>query len=320
MATDASYDPPATVSSSTSYAVQVNPTGTPDCGVATWASGCRQITVLPLVTYGTVASGDQTFCGSGDPANITFSPAPSGGTGTFSYLWYYQDGIVACPSGTDVSGWTSTGVTTQNYDPPAGLTNTRTYAVFVDPGGTPDCGDAMWAANCRQITIEPLADLSLIKTASNPTPDVNTNITYTITVSNAGPADATGVVVNDLLLPGLAYVSDDGGGSYNPGTGVWNIGSIPNGGNVILNITVTVTTACPYNNFAEVMASDQCDLDSDPDNNVPAEDDYDAEPIIPVVVSQTDFNLGDIMFTGFNSDEHSEFSFVIITDVLVVVV
>jgi hypothetical protein len=111
-----------------------------------------------------LTSGDQTFCaGSNDPSNITFSTAPSGGAGTYSYQWYYQDGLPACPSGTSTAGWTLIGGATSNsYDPPSGLTNSRTYAVLVDPTGTPDCGVATWANNCRKITVLPAVNFGTL--------------------------------------------------------------------------------------------------------------------------------------------------------------
>jgi hypothetical protein len=59
-----------------------------------------EITVNAAVNFGTVSSGDETVCNGGDPANITLSTAPSGGAGTFTYQWYYQDGLVGCPTGT----------------------------------------------------------------------------------------------------------------------------------------------------------------------------------------------------------------------------
>ncbi|HJW28421.1 MAG TPA: hypothetical protein VJ508_04125, partial [Saprospiraceae bacterium] len=154
-ATGNSYDPPSGLTASRTYAVLVDPVGSPDCGVATWASGCRKITVLSVVNFGTLTNADQTFCaGSIDPANITFSSVPSGGTGTFSYQWYYQDGLPACPSGTNTAGWTLiSGATGTSYDPPAGLTISRTYAVQVDPTGSPDCAPGTWASGCRKITV-----------------------------------------------------------------------------------------------------------------------------------------------------------------------
>jgi len=164
-ATSNSYDPPA-VTASTTYAVMVDATGTPDCGVPTWATGCRKITVLPSLNFGTLTSGDELICNGGDPSNIAFSISPSGGAGTFTYQWYYQAGIISCPSGTDNSGWTSMGgATGSSYDPPSGLAASRTYAVMVDATGSPDCGVATWASGCRQVTV--YNDVTCIVTADH---------------------------------------------------------------------------------------------------------------------------------------------------------
>lgn len=154
-ATSSSYDPPSGLTTTRTYALMVDPTGSPDCGNFEWASSCRVVTVLPAVNRGTVTSGNETICNGGDPANITFSTAPSGGAGTYNYQWYYQDGIVTCPTGSSTSGWTSIGgATSSSYNPPSGLTGNRTYAVTVDPTGTPDCGNAQFASSCRQVTVQ----------------------------------------------------------------------------------------------------------------------------------------------------------------------
>ncbi|MES2797040.1 MAG: T9SS type A sorting domain-containing protein, partial [Bacteroidota bacterium] len=109
------------------------------------------------VDFGTVASGNQTMCNGSDPSNITFSMAPSGGAigGSFDYQWYYKDGVSdPCPTGTSTSGWTLiSGATSSSYDPPLGLTTSRTYAVIVDPTGTPACDVATWANSCRKVTV-----------------------------------------------------------------------------------------------------------------------------------------------------------------------
>jgi hypothetical protein len=162
-ATGNSYDPPAGLTGSRTFAVLLAATVSPDCGVATWAGNCRQVTVLPTVNYGTVASGDETICNGGNPANITLSTVASGGAGTFTYQWYYQDGLVTCPSGTSTVGWTMIGSATGNsYDPPTGLTGSRTYAVLVDATGSPDCGVATWASNCRQVTVLPIVNYGTV--------------------------------------------------------------------------------------------------------------------------------------------------------------
>jgi hypothetical protein len=171
-ATNNSYDPPSGLTETRTYAVLVDATGTPDCGVATWANSCRQVTVDAVVNFGTLTSNNEAICSNGDPSNITFSTAPSGGAGTFTYQWYYQDGIIGCPSGTSTVGWTLiTGATSNSYDPPSGLTTTRTYAVQVDPTGSPDCGVATWATNCRQVTVNALPTIALTYTDLSTCPE-----------------------------------------------------------------------------------------------------------------------------------------------------
>src|SRR5690606_32356951 len=67
-----------------------------------------------------------------------------------------------------------------------------------------------------------IADLSLTKTVSDETPIVGDDITFTITVSNAGPEDATGVVIEDVLPDGLTFVSANASdGTYDQATGLW---------------------------------------------------------------------------------------------------
>lgn len=152
-ATSATYDVPAGITQTTCY----RRVATNTCGTAN--SNTITVTVLPQINYGTVTGGGGTFCGTADPSAMSVSP--SGGTGTFSYQWYYQDGTVACPVGTSTSGWTAiSGATAATYDPPAGLTNTRTYAVLVDPTGSPDCSVGTWATGCVTVTVNPAATVN----------------------------------------------------------------------------------------------------------------------------------------------------------------
>lgn len=153
-----------------SYSIYVRSQSAPSCvsaysgnpAVLSAATGC-----CTPVNSGTIANGDQTICNGGDPSNIIFSTMPSGGAagGSFNYQWYYTNGVSgSCPSGTNISGWTSiSGATGNSYDPPSGLTTSRTYAVTVDPTGTPDCGIATWANSCRKVTVSP----ALVTTCSN---------------------------------------------------------------------------------------------------------------------------------------------------------
>ena len=56
------------------------------------------------------------------------------------------------------------------------------------------------------------ADVGILKTTGQSSVSLGQNITYTITVTNSGPAGATGVMVSDTTPPGLTPVSVSGGG------------------------------------------------------------------------------------------------------------
>ena len=120
------------------------------------------------------------------------------------------------------------------------------------------------------------ADLSLTKTVDVPTPDVGNDVVFTITVSNAGPSTATGVLVTDQLPSGFTYVADNSGGSYNPATGAWSVGTLAVGVNQVLTITATVNDTGNYTNLAEVTANE-----IDPNTN----NDFDGAVAAPAGIS-----------------------------------
>ena len=65
-------------------------------------------------------------------------------------------------------------------------------------------------------------------------PEVGEELKFTLEVKNVGDDElgftVTNVTLNAGLLPeGLTYDSDDGGGAYNPDTGIWTIGDIAPG-------------------------------------------------------------------------------------------
>ncbi|MCS7053839.1 MAG: choice-of-anchor A family protein [Ignavibacterium sp.] len=96
-----------------------------------------------------------------------------------------------------------------------------------------------WVCN----PVEPDADLSLTKTVNNSNPQNGDIITYTITVTNSGPGNATGVEVTDILPSGVIYQSSNPSqGSYNPSTGIWWVGNLASGNSATLTITAQVNT------------------------------------------------------------------------------
>ena len=151
------------------------------------------------------------------------------------------------------------------------------------------------------------ANLSLTQEVNDSTPSVNQNVTFTITVSNSGPATATGVQVTDMLPAGIGFVNANASqGSYSSGTGIWDVGSINNGSFATLSLTGNVTSVGPKTNTARVSRSNQSDPNSSPNNDIESEDDQDSVTVTPEsidlslskIVNNTSPNIGDqITFT-----------------------
>ena len=134
------------------------------------------------------------------------------------------------------------------------------------------------------LTVSAQADLSLLKTISNPTPFVGSMVAFTVAVTNAGPAPADGVTVRDLLPAGYTFVGAIPlQGTYSDVTGIWNVGTVGVGATTSVAIQATVNLTGPWGtNVAEVMTSSLPDPDSTPGNGNPAEDDYASAAAVPV--------------------------------------
>jgi large repetitive protein len=161
----------------------------------------------------------------------------------------------------------------QTADPKTNVAEVSASDQF-DPDSTPNNNNSR-EDDQAQLTVTPqVADLSLTKTVDNRTPNVGQNVTFTLTVSNAGPSAATNVRVRDILPASLEFVSASGStGAYDPETGIWSVDRIAAKGNITLRIVTKVLESSPATNPAEIIASDQFDPDSTPGNNNPDEDD-----------------------------------------------
>jgi uncharacterized repeat protein (TIGR01451 family) len=179
-----------------------------------------------------------------------------------------------------------------NASGPYANTAEVTAADQSDPDSTPNNHNP---AEDDQKTVTPtpnaLADLSLTKAVNNATPDVGGNVSFTVTLANAGPSPATGVVVTDALPAGYSFVSATSSqGGYSSATGLWNVGGLANGGSATLALVATVNATGPYLNTAEVTASDQPDPDSTPNNHAPGEDDQASVSTTPRAVADLSLN------------------------------
>jgi hypothetical protein len=107
------------------------------------------------------------------------------------------------------------------------------------------------------VTIGGTATLNLTKVASASQVIVGHDVTYTLTVNNLGPNEATGVTVSDPFPAGIALVGPFtlSQGTFNPATGVWTIGTLPNGGQATLLIVAEVLGLGPNVNTAMVSSA-----------------------------------------------------------------
>jgi len=119
-------------------------------------------------------------------------------------------------------------------------------------------------------------DLSLDVTYSDCPALAGEEFTYTITVRNDGPDDATSVLVKDVLtMPeGVTLTSSSvSRGAYDPETGVWTVGNLPACGAETLTIKLSVDSSVlsdtVISNAAKVAGNE---IDRDIDDNEADED------------------------------------------------
>ncbi len=166
-----------------------------------------------------------------------------------------------------------------------------------DPDSTPGNDQPAEDDQASASILPQRSDLSLDKIVNNPNPDVGDTVTFTITLSNAGPDAATGVTVNDVLPNGYSYVagSISGGDARNDSSNpafVWSVSSLASSASVNLTLRAVVNASGNYANTAQVMACDQYDPDSTPGNDQPAEDDQASASILP---QRSDLSLDKIV-------------------------
>ena len=151
-----------------------------------------------------------------------------------------------------------------------------------DPNSQPGNGNAGEDDQASLVITPPVSDLSIQKQINVSRPRVGDNVQYTVTVSNAGPNDASGVSVLDLLPSSLSFSgASTASGAYDSNSGIWSIGEIGSGQSVVLTIDGTVISATGGTNTAEIYTADQYDPDSTPGNGVTSEDDQAAVQFSP---------------------------------------
>ena len=128
----------------------------------------------------------------------------------------------------------------------AGATGTICNTVTVTPpGGVPDPNPANNSSTDTD-TLTPEADLGLTKTDSADPVSPGDPLAYSLTISNAGPSDATLLTVTDSLPPGVTFISSSPGPPECILVGVTlncDLGTLTAGGSTVVTINVTVNAS-----------------------------------------------------------------------------
>jgi uncharacterized repeat protein (TIGR01451 family) len=170
-------------------------------------------------------------------------PADGTSTSTITVQLRAADGTPFFGSGSDVRLTTTAGT----LGPVTNQGNGRYTATLTAPS-TPATATIRGTVNGQSIaqttTVELAAvatDLEITAAVSDPTPRIGETILYAITVSNRGPARATGVMIDYALAERLTYVSAEATqGSYDPQEGVWSVGVLEPDTSATLEVTVRV--------------------------------------------------------------------------------
>src|SRR5262249_48516242 len=127
-------------------------------------------------------------------------------------------------------------------------------------------------------------------------PNVGDTVTFTVTLTDNGPSDATGVRVTDLLPGGLNLVTaSPSQGSYDPATGFWAGGTVAKGAQATLTLQARVVSAFTRTNTATMSAADQFDPDQGNNSGSATETPQRADLVVNKSVSDTTPNVGDIV-------------------------
>lgn len=165
-----------------------------------------------------------------------------------------------------LTGGTATYTLTGNVDPVATgmLSNTATVTAPATPADPNPANNSATDID----TLTPEADLSITKTDSADPVSPGDPLTYSLTITNAGPSNATSVTVTDTLPAGVTFVSSSPGAptcTFGGGTLTCALGSLAAGGTTAVAINVTVNASGGLLvNTATVSGSE---TDPDPGNN-----------------------------------------------------
>ncbi|WP_232285890.1 T9SS type B sorting domain-containing protein [Aquimarina agarilytica] len=143
-----------------------------------------------------------------------------------------------------------------------------------DPNSNPnnDDGDQSEDDEASFTILTPGTDIEILKSVDIVEPAIGQEITFTITARNLGNLDATNLEITDNLRSGYRFVSSTATkGTFDSGTGIWELPIVTTDTSEMLQIVVEVLDVDDYGNTASLIFLDQ--LDVNPNNDTASIDD-----------------------------------------------
>lgn len=132
---------------------------------------------------------------------------------------------------------------------------------------TPDPNPENNTSNVN-VPVEALADLAVVKLGNPQSVSAGDQLNYLISVTNAGPSDAQNVTLSDSMPGTLGSVefSVDGGATWSAWSSSYSLGTVANGGTVLIVMHGIVTSAA-LGQIVNTATVDSSTPDPDPANN-----------------------------------------------------
>ncbi|SDT31847.1 conserved repeat domain-containing protein [Friedmanniella luteola] len=149
----------------------------------------------------------------------------------------------------------------------SGATGTLSNSATVT-ATSPDLDLADNTATTPPAPLRHLADLGVAKVADATEASVGDEVGYVVTVTNRGPSDASGVMVDERWPDGLALVgAEPGTGRFDPATMTWAVGTLAAGASAELRLAARVSGTGVVTNAVAVSGGDGT-VDPEPDDGV----------------------------------------------------
>ncbi|HEY0549837.1 MAG TPA: Calx-beta domain-containing protein, partial [Verrucomicrobiae bacterium] len=162
-----------------------------------------------------------------------------------------------------------------------------------------DSHSANNSANATVTIYSRQADVAVTKTVNATSVLVGEPFIFIITVANIGPDLATGVLVNDVLPPGLVLLDlqpSQGNPFYSAGTVTWDAGYLTIGSSASLQLLVAAQSEQTFNNTASVTANEPDPVSTNNTSSASV-----VAAVAPYIIqnpqSQAEFEGGTVMFT-----------------------